>query len=458
MFAFTNTNVRGIQVDMTMQKTRSVFVLFVGVLALCGGVTVGQTVRSDSKTAVSQAQREFDPDAGSEAPFDAGQYDGEVAVAADGCESNGAFTATFTATTRYRGNLYRVTHSGVFLREIKMQLAFAGTADLFVSVHKKDLDGTYSQIDINSSNASLKHIVIPGAEGSGETIPEFYGTGGLGGVEGVPLPPGDYAIAFSWGPFSIKYGRDSGVTYPRSFAVGSIRGSVATDLLQNEPPMRDILPAMSVFTGGVYSMQICLVPAAGACCQSTTQSCVEVFEEECLGAGSFFHGQRTLCAETPCNFGACCFECAQQVGFPVRCEDGYAPERCSLDGGAAHWPGVSCPPGDAALCPKVTGACCNGVDCTLQCEAECLTNQGTYRGDGTDCEPDFCQGACCSSSGCFNTTQTNCTTFAGPLAFRGRGHALRNAPAESGMRWRLLFRERDVIFLWQRRPKRLVQT
>lgn len=40
-----------------------------------------------------------------------------------------------------------------------------------------------------------------------------------------------------------------------------------------------------------------------------------------------------------------------------------------------------------------TGACCVGVDCTIETEADCTGMGGVYQGDGTDCDPNPC-GTC----------------------------------------------------------------
>ncbi|MBN2560576.1 MAG: hypothetical protein JXQ75_06570 [Phycisphaerae bacterium] len=39
-----------------------------------------------------------------------------------------------------------------------------------------------------------------------------------------------------------------------------------------------------------------------------------------------------------------------------------------------------------------TGACCDGVDCTIMTEANCLAAEGVYEGDGTACDPNPCGG------------------------------------------------------------------
>ncbi len=100
---------------MTMQKLRSGFGLFVCVFALCGGLAMGQTRHLNGEASAKQVDRAFDPDAGTEAPFDAEAFEGEVAGGGDGCETIGGFTSPFTSPNRYRGNLYRITDSGVFL-------------------------------------------------------------------------------------------------------------------------------------------------------------------------------------------------------------------------------------------------------------------------------------------------------------------------------------------------------
>ncbi len=364
----------------------------------------------------------IDPDRGFEAKLlfrDRGgdfNADGAIASGSGGCDVVGGFNAAFTGTSRYRGNLIRIIQSNVILREIKMQLNFTGSADLYVSIHRRNLDGTFSRFPTGAQD-----FLIPAAVGTGSAA--FYSTGLINGGAGLALPPGfDYAVAFAWGPTSITFGHD-GLTYPQTNDNGSVLGSVALNLGgldPPQPPVSDNLPAFQVFTGGAYSMQLCFVPQPGACCSGG--ACTNKLASLCTGAGSYFHGQHTICAETPCAFGACC---SDDCGG---CADGFTPQACSLAGGSAHWPGATCPNPSTGLCPSLTGACCNGVTCSEKCEAECLSAGGVYRGDGTDCTPNVCQGACCVQGGCLNRTQTACTGLQG--AYRGDGTLCSTLPTE----------------------------
>jgi hypothetical protein len=75
-----------------------------------------------------------------------------------------------------------------------------------------------------------------------------------------------------------------------------------------------------------------------------------------------------------------------------------------------NWQSVSCSPG--------IGACClpNGT-CEISTQTNCTSQNGLYRGDGTDCATANCPlptGACCFSNGnCLNLTEANCGTAGG---------------------------------------------
>jgi hypothetical protein len=65
--------------------------------------------------------------------------------------------------------------------------------------------------------------------------------------------------------------------------------------------------------------------------------------------------------------------------------------------------------------PTLTGACCNGMDCTfVATEADCVNLGGTFMGTGSDCSPNPCRGACCynyPNVQCINTPDAaTCTT------------------------------------------------
>ena len=360
----------------------------------------------------------IDPDLGYEAKLDLGDRsgvsdpDGGVAALVGGCDSIGAFNFPFAGSFRYRGNLLRITKNGVILREARMQLKFNVTdpaADLYFSVHRLE-DGTYKRF--------MDDIIIIQAEGTGSL--KFYTTGPINNGDGVLLPPGfDYAIAFAWGSTAITFAYD-GLSYPRAIEAGSVRGSVALILPSGQPPVLDNFGAPQVFTGGAYAMELCFIPQPGACCSGG--SCADKLASQCTGAGSFFYGQRTLCAETPCEFGACCDNCGQ-------CLSGFTPEACQALGGAAQWPGAACPIDPSALCQRITGACCTGTSCDdTKCEAECIAGGGVYRGDGTDCTPNICQGACCISSfgQCLELEQTTCVQLSG--SYKGNGTECNTLP------------------------------
>lgn len=317
------------------------------------------------------------------------------------CNVVGGYLISFEVANGYRGNVFRVT-ADADVKEIKMELAFAGTANFSAAIHQRQTDGRYTQIGST--------IELFGRIGAGVSTPVLVTTEEIDPP--IHLTAGsDYAIGFAWGPaYNVTFGRNS-VSHPVAFEVGQTLGSVVRNNL-GTPLVPLEFATLSVFSGGSYSMEVCLVPEPGACCDAADQSCHEVLSGECLGAGSFFHGERTSCAETVCRFGACCDPCGT-------CGDDRTSESCALEGGIEHWSGVSCPTPQSLLCPKITGACCNGITCSeTMCRAECLASGGTYRGDGTNCSPNMCKGACCITSGCQDRTAANC---ASPNVFKGLG-------------------------------------
>jgi hypothetical protein len=123
----------------------------------------------------------------------------------------------------------------------------------------------------------------------------------------------------------------------------------------------------------------------GACCDEQTGNCLDNVEEtNCLPPLRF--AANTLCANLnpPCSppveIGACCDE---QTG---NCLDNVEETNClpPLRFGANTLCADLNPP-----CAPV-GACCNGDNCQVFTEAACTGGGGTYRGDGTDCDPNPC--------------------------------------------------------------------
>ncbi|MFH1107591.1 MAG: hypothetical protein V1790_00110 [Planctomycetota bacterium] len=349
------------------------------------------------------------PDAGDEA---AASPRGAVAESLDpACDTFGFFDNPWSRSYRYRGNAFHLEFRAV-LKEIKMELAFSGTTDLYVAIHRQRPDGCYKLhvpiIDLINVRGVLDPI-------SGLPVPHFYTTGVLDPP--VTLEPGfKYAIAFAWGETVITHGYD---VQASPFRAGQFLGLVAATL---SPPPDPLVPetlCLDPYAGYAYSMQLCFEPQIGACCRASDQRCHEVVESECTGAGDFFHGERTRCADTPCVFGACCFPCGT-------CGDDYTGDSCLAAGGVVQWSGVSCSP---TLCPPVTGACCNGTTCTVKCRPDCVSGGGAYLGDNTDCDPNMCRGACCVAGGCLNRTQAGCATI--PGVFKGAGTACLTLPRGS---------------------------
>ncbi len=389
-----------------------------GFLACCCIVppTLGQILKGVTRESAVVERSVADPDLGDEAGPIAPST---VAGSSDAdCNVVGEFLLPFEGTSRYRGNVYRI-ETGALLEQIKMELAFEGTTDLVVAIHRKEVDGLYHRhLELEDD------IVIAGALGEGEFSPAIYRTPVLDPP--ITLEAGfDYAIGFAWGARNVVYGRDD-QGYPVNFEIGKVLGLVAVNGLPTTGELLpEVLPPLQIFQGGAYSMQLCFKPVKGACCLASNEQCIEVLESECTGAGSFFHGERTLCAETICQFGACCFACGGCLGT-------HTFESCALGNvflgpGIAHWSGADCSP---QLCPVVTGACCTGTACVdTKCETDCLAGGGTYRGDGTDCTPNMCQGACCLPSSCQNRTQATCVA---PNVFKGEGTTCLTLPLDGG--------------------------
>ena len=67
------------------------------------------------------------------------------------------------------------------------------------------------------------------------------------------------------------------------------------------------------------------------------------------------------------------------------------------------------------------GACCDGTDCTIMTEADCMTAGGVYQGDDTTCTPNPCEpmGACCTFGACTIETSLDCFNMGG--TYQGDG-------------------------------------
>jgi hypothetical protein len=78
------------------------------------------------------------------------------------------------------------------------------------------------------------------------------------------------------------------------------------------------------------------------------------------------------------------------------------------------------------------GACCTGMDCTAPVtEVDCLAAGGVYMGNGSNCAPNPCVGACCFTDGSCEETldEAACVGLGG--AFSGVGTTCTQTPVRS---------------------------
>ena len=76
--------------------------------------------------------------------------------------------------------------------------------------------------------------------------------------------------------------------------------------------------------------------------------------------------------------------------------------------------GTTCAEG---LC-QPTGACCIALTCEIATEADCLAQNGSYFGPGTECYANICsqdlvRGACCVDGQCSEVFQLTCAILGG---------------------------------------------
>lgn len=344
-----------------------------------------------------------------------------AATSAGSCRTVGDYLQVFTGTSRFRGNAYHLD-TDVTLLEVQMELDIRVSTTLHFAVYQRDnVTGEWFR------NATIGDRTI--AVNNPTPGPVFYSSGPLN----VSLPGGfDYVMAFAWGAdASVSYGRDIPpapgypAATPASFDIGLILGRVGTS-----GALAPTFTSIGISGAGAHSMILCLEPVPGACCSPSLGGCSEVLEENCGGVfdpGAYFFGERTLCLDHVCDFGACCGAC---VGS---CNDNWTRQACEATGGVAHWSGASCPADASSLCPPVTGACCkSGGVCEVLCESDCIADGGTYRGDDTTCESNPCIGACCLASvglGCIEMTATSCSGLSG--AYKGDGTTCATLSPES---------------------------
>jgi hypothetical protein len=161
----------------------------------------------------------------------------------------------------------------------------------------------------------------------------------------------------------------------------------------------------------------CEPPPTGGCCLPD-ETCEVRTEASCDSSRGIYLGDDTDCVEVDCDRGACCLADGS-------CQD-LTSDACYDVAGEYYGDDSDCSSTD---CPPPTGACClpgespsryltdlpDYADCEQMTEDDCLEADGSYQGDGTDCEKISCEtGACCMDDGsCQEVTETLCTTRGG---------------------------------------------
>lgn len=341
------------------------------------------------------------------------EAEGEPAAVTTTCEEPGSFSSTSVGVSRFRGNVFRIddhpTDEPVKLREIAMELRFTGNVQLHFSVFAAPSD-----VEEPAFARAVPDIVVA-RNNNGSQL--FFGTGTISPAITL-LPGNDYLIGVSWTQTDNPVTTNRGVTVGNDgsgaplppFLHGETLGLVVANGVT--PPLASPFTNPTIFnTFGAYSMRLCFDPVPGACC-APTAPCTRTAEAACDEIGSFFHGERSSCVDIFCDYGACCGPCGDTA-----CTPHYTAEACAVEGGEWTGSGVPCTPG---LCETIIGACCTGAECAEMCIDDCLAVGGTYRGDFTTCEPNFCGGACCAATvGCADVTSAICGFLQG--TFRGNG-------------------------------------
>ncbi len=424
--------------------------LYIGLLVACCPITtaVGQT-REPASTRVKAAAGERERRS-TAIELTAVQ----AAVAGLGCEAIGDYLDPNAGTNRFRGNAYTLDQAAGLV-EIKMELEFTGTVDLFFYVFERV-----------SNTFELRLEEVVSADGTG--APTLYSSGVIDMPGPLDLGAGkQYAIGVAWSstdgiPSTVEYGDDD-LIYPKPFSAGQVDGLIA---INQVPPMPQSFSVPTIFTNdGVASMELCLT---GACCgvDGDPANCDVLSQAECLDADGEFTALAVTCDEIakdplelgcPLRQGACCFDinaclfvnsyaCEAVEGSwneDVACEDASEPcaprggccrpdgscaenvtvTQCGLLGGDYRGDGVDCD----VFPPCSGGACCAGQACEfVLAPDDCVASGGLFVGAGSTCDPNPCvpTGACCDgvwpNAVCSETTQQACA--GSPTAtYRGDG-------------------------------------
>ena len=138
--------------------------------------------------------------------------------------------------------------------------------------------------------------------------------------------------------------------------------------------------------------------------------CTVLDNPECNIAGGTYSGIGSVCDDSACSSGSCCFE----NGF---CFPQVEQESCEAQGGAFYGPGVTCPPlpcdsADLGTCCLLDGSCGSALP------ADCVANGGDWLGVGSSCADSPCESldvACCFPTQCLELTAESCIASGGSL-------------------------------------------
>ena len=170
----------------------------------------------------------------------------------------------------------------------------------------------------------------------------------------------------------------------------------------------------------------CDCTTCGACCYNYGNSCGSMTNADCTGMPNFveFHGVGSVCTSKPCTpTGACCNHNTDTCTSNMNSVD------CTNQGTEWKYMGDGSECGGAGYCAcNLCGACCNGDNCSVVLEADCVSGGGTFIIEGSDCTGDPCYvkptGACCNHNTDTCTSNMNsvdCTNQGTEWKYMGDG-------------------------------------
>lgn len=437
--------------------------------AACGlGLSSSVFAERDARKAVVDQQ--IDPDAGLPTEVLSPDENSFSVLAMTGCElvSGKCSMPIYTAPTSsnvVRGNIFRLSRPSD-LTEIQMELNF-GTATVPVNANV-----SFSiHHNIGTSASPIWELIW-----SQDPTIVLSGTGRKFYSSGPITPPTlatdeEYYIGLTWGNVNIQYFRDN-CGQPQPYSDGLVLGSAGFGVPGGPPLDPNGNFFFPPFTGGAYSMQLCIVPKPGTCC--TGLLCSDTLTQtQCLAQGGNFAQELQTCGELallggcPLPTGACC------QGESCSVQDEYQCDRlggtwqqnvaCAAGGDNPCLPrGACCSPngtcsdeseenclgvvggvfqGDNSSCASAgavcqLGACCKHGVCNYVSRTSCANNLGFWRGAGTNCSGGLCSptGACCSGQDCVGgadaVSASTCSAAGG--MFQGNWTSCSSRPADCG--------------------------